>query len=89
MVLKNNWISGIRNLTGICHDLRMKFIYRIKCEASECRHSPKWTEYLEQERAVLQENISGNEAGCNISRTGMGNAKTNFKGKVVKQFWRN
>lgn len=82
-------MSNIRNLTGTCHDLRMKFIYRIKREASECRHSPKWTEYLEQERAVLQENISGNEAGCNISRTGMGNAKTNFKGKVVKQFWRN
>lgn len=34
-------MSGIRNLTGICHDLRMKVIYRIKCEASECRHSPK------------------------------------------------
>lgn len=27
-------MSGIRNLTGICHDLRMKFIYRIKCEAN-------------------------------------------------------
>ena len=53
-------MSGIRNLTGICHDLRMKLIYRIKCEASECRHSLKWTEYLEQERAVLQEIISGN-----------------------------
>ena len=50
-------MSGIRNLTGICQDLRKKFIYRIKCEASECRHSPKRTEYLEQERAVLQENI--------------------------------
>ena len=49
-------MSDIRNLTGTCHDLRMKFIYRVKCEASECRHFPKWTEYLEQERAVLQEN---------------------------------
>ena len=78
-------MSDTRNLTGTCHDLRMKFIYRIKSEASECRHSPKWTEYLEQERAVLQENISGNEAGCDISRTGMGNAKiTFFRRKVVK-----
>ena len=72
-------MSGIRNLTGICHDLRVKFIYRIKCEASECRHSPpKWTEYLEQERAVLQENISGNEAGCDISRTGMEKHQNNI-----------
>ena len=59
--------------------------YRVKCEASECRHFPKWTEYLEQERAVLQENISCNEAGCDISRTGMGNVKiTFFRRKVVK-----
>ena len=71
-------MSGIRNLTGICHDLRMKFIYRIKCEASECRHSPKWTEYLEQERAVLQEIISGNEAGCDISRTDIGKRQNNI-----------
>ena len=78
MVLKNNWMSGIRNLTGICHDFRMKFIYRIKCEASECRHSPKWTEYLEQERAVLQEIISGNEAGCDISRTDTGKRQNNI-----------
>jgi len=78
MVLKNNWMSGIRNLTGICHDLRMKFIYRIKCEASECRHSHKWTEYLEQERAVLQEIISGNEAGCDISRTDTGKRQNNI-----------
>ena len=41
-------MSGIRNLTGICHDLRMKLIYRIKCEANECRHSPK-SELVEHE----------------------------------------
>ncbi len=76
-------MSGIRNLTGICHDLCMKFIYRIKCEVSECRHSPKWTEYLEQERAVLQEIISGNETGCDISRTDTGKRQNKhfIKGK--------
>ena len=41
-------MSGIRNLTGICHDLRMKLIYRIKCEANECRHSPQ-SELVEHE----------------------------------------
>lgn len=76
-------MSGIRNLTGICYDLRMKFIYRIKCEASECRHSPKRTEYLEQERAVLQEIISGKEAGCDISRTGMEKRQNKF----IKERW--
>lgn len=76
-------MSGIRNLTGICHDICVKFIYRIKCEASECRHSPKWTEYLEQERAVLQENISGNEAGYDISRTGMEKRQNKF----IKERW--
>ena len=76
-------MSGIRNLTGICHDLRMKVIYRIRCEASECRHSPKWTEYLEQERAVLQEIISGKEAGCDISRTDMEKRQN----KYLKKRW--
>lgn len=76
-------MSDIRNLTGTCHDLRMKFIYRIKREASECRHSPKWTEYLEQERAVLQEIISGKEAGCDISRTGMEKRQN----KYLKERW--
>ena len=71
-------MSGIRNLTGICHDICVKFIYRIKCEASECRHSPKWTEYLEQERAVLYEIISGKEAGCDISRTYMEKRQNKF-----------
>ena len=71
-------MSGIRNLTGICHDLRMKLIYRIKYEASKCRHSPKWAEYLEQERAVLQEIISGNEAGCDISRTDIEKRQNNI-----------
>ena len=83
MVLKNRQMSGTRNLTGICHDLRMKVIYRIKCEASECRHSPKWTEYLEQERAVLQEIISGKEAGCDISRIGMEKRQN----KYLKERW--
>lgn len=76
-------MSDIRNLTGTCHDLRMKFIYRIKREASECRHSPKWTEYLEQERAVLQEIISGKEAGSDISRTGMEKRQN----KYLKERW--
>ena len=76
-------MSDIRNLTGTCHDLRMKFIYRIKREASECRHSPKRTEYLEQERAVLQEIISGKEAGCDISRTGMEKRQN----KYLKERW--
>lgn len=71
-------MSGIRNLTDICHGLCMKFIYRIKREASECRYSLKWTEYLEQERAVLQEIISGKEAGCDISRTGMEKRQNKF-----------
>ena len=76
-------MSDIRNLTGTCHDLRKKFIYRIKCEASECRHSPKRTEYLEQERAVLQEIISGKEAGSDISRTGMEKRQN----KYLKERW--
>ena len=76
-------MSGIRNLTGICHDLRMKVIYRIICEASEGRHSPKWTEYLEQERAVLQEISLGMEAGCDISRTGMEKRQN----KYLKERW--
>ena len=80
-------MSGIRNLTGICHDLRMKFIYRIKCEASECRHSSKWIEYFEQERVVLQEIISGNEAGCDITKMVWGKKKKKpfYKGGVEKE----
>ena len=52
-------------------------------ESSECRHSPKRTEYLEQERAVLQEIISGKEAGCDISRTGMEKRQNKF----IKERW--
>ncbi len=47
-------------------------------ESSECRHSSKWIEYFEQERVVLQEIISGNEAGCDISRTGMEKRQNNI-----------
>ena len=52
-------------------------------ESSECRHSPKRTEYLEQERAVLQEIISGKEAGSDISRTGMEKRQN----KYLKERW--
>ena len=44
---------------------------------------PKRTEYLEQERAVLQEIISGKEAGCDISRIGMEKRQN----KYLKERW--
>ena len=39
--------------------------------------------FLEQERAVLQEIISGKEAGCDISRTGMEKRQNKF----IKERW--
>lgn len=68
-------MSGIRNLTGICHD-----IHRNRANVDT---PPKRTEYLEQERAVLQEIISGKEAGCDISRTGMEKRQN----KYLKERW--
>ena len=64
-------MSGIRNLTGICQDIHRN-------RANVDTPPPKRTEYLEQERAVLQEIISGKEAGCDISRTGMEKRQNKF-----------